>query len=226
MGKIFQTGRTFLQGVAVSTMLCDHIAFVLIDEGQFPGLYYPLRIAGRIAFVLFSFLLVEGFLHTHDLRKYLLRIFLFALLSEIPFDLAIFQTAVQPDGQNVMFTLCIALLVLAGMERFAADAAMKALILLAGCGAAAILQTDYSYRGILLISLFYLLRGQKHLLYPILCFYFVLWGGLEAFAVLALPLCAFYQPEKKEKPLPKYFCYSFYPAHLLVLWGISLFFTP
>lgn len=222
MEKKFQPGRTSLQNIALVTMLCDHIAFVFISEQQFPWLYYTMRIVGRIAFVLFSFMLVEGFLYTHNLQKYLLRILTFALLSELPFDLAIYRTAIEPDGQNVMFTLFIALLVLAGMKRFAADSVMKTIILLAGCGAAAVLHTDYSYRGIILVVLFYLLREQKKLLYPALCLYLALLGGLETFAILALPFCALYQPDKKEKPLPKYFCYSFYPVHLLVLWGISL----
>ena len=223
MEKKSQLGRTSLQVIALVTMLCDHIAYVFISELQFPGLYYTMRIVGRIAFVLFSFMLVEGFLHTHNLQKYLLRIFIFALLSELPFDLALYHTAINPNGQNVMVTLFIALLVLAGMERFAADPIMKAIILLAGCGAAAVLRTDYSYNGIILIAIFYLLYEQKVLLYLLLFLYFILWGGLETYATLALPFCMLYQPDKAEKPLPRFLCYGFYPVHLLVLWGISYF---
>lgn len=222
MKKNFLMGRTALQSIALITMLCDHIAFIFVDSLQFPELYQAMRIVGRISFVLFSFMLVEGFLHTHNLRKYLSRILLFAFLSELPFDLAFYHTVIKPDAQNVMFTLFIALLVLIGLARFASDSIMKAIILLAGCGAAIALKTDYSYTGIILIALFYLLHQQKALLYLLLCLYFVLWGGLEIFAILALPFCILYQPDKEEKPLPKYFCYGFYPVHLLVLWGISL----
>ena len=60
-------------------MLCDHVAVVLI-RGE---LYLPLRIVGRIAFPIFAYFIVQGFLHTSDYRKYFMRIGIFALVSEL-----------------------------------------------------------------------------------------------------------------------------------------------
>ncbi len=77
-----------------------------------------LRFTGRLAFPIFCFLLVEGFVHTRDVKGYLGRLFLFALISEVPFDLAFFRTPFDPSAQNVYWTLALGVLAMAGLKHF------------------------------------------------------------------------------------------------------------
>ena len=126
---------TALKTIACITMLVDHIGASCIEAGILtPGLdsgtlsrdtlsAYPLyrldmvlRFTGRLAFPIFCFLLVEGFVHTRDVKKYVRRLFLFALISEVPFDLAFFRTPFALEHQNVYWTLALGVLAMAGLK--------------------------------------------------------------------------------------------------------------
>lgn len=134
------TGST-LKLIAIITMLIDHFAATIIEKtlaargafsldptdleavqnfylenGALYGVYSIMRLIGRIAFPIFCFLLVEGFQHTRNKNKYAFRLALFALISEIPFDLALFGTVLEFSHQNVFFTLLIGLLVMFGFQ--------------------------------------------------------------------------------------------------------------
>lgn len=213
-------GRNLLKVIAVLTMLCDHFAYIFLDTQKNEMLYRGLRMIGRISFPIFCFVLVQGFLSTRNVKKYVLRLFLFALLSEIPFDLAFFHTPFYFGKQNVLFTMLIGMLVLVGVKKYETSFVREGGVMLAGCIAAYIMQTDYSYYGVILITIFYLLRYNKlsQMLWTILLTFSE--GGMEVFAVIGLLFCCFYSPKKEEKRLPKYFFYAFYPLHLLFLWGI------
>ena len=102
-GKRAGLSAMTLKYIAMATMLVDHMGYVL-----FPWILW-LRCVGRIAFPIFAFQIAEGCIRTHDRRRYALRLLLFAVLSEIPFDLMYGGTWFYPFHQNVIWTLLIGL---------------------------------------------------------------------------------------------------------------------
>jgi hypothetical protein len=128
-----------LKLIAIITMLIDHTAAVVLEKIIVAGessntiaydsvlyfIYVLMRMIGRLAFPIFCFLLVEGFLHTRSVRKYAIRLAAFALISEIPFDLALFGEPFYFNYQNVFFTLLIGLLVMIGFKFISEKAADK-----------------------------------------------------------------------------------------------------
>ncbi len=223
-----------LKIIACITMLIDHFTYLFIPYsstveigGKLISWHLVGRGIGRIAFPVFCFLLVEGFYRTASRRKYMLRMLIFALVSEIPFDLAFTDfsgTASCMSYQNVMFTLLFGLVLMYLYEELKARYLMQPLvfntlgvILIVGVSAAAVLlRTDYNYLGILIILVFYLFRGKKQ--WIALGMTLVLWmfsERLEFFALTALlPIFCY---NGKQGPKVKYLFYVFYPAHLLLL---------
>lgn len=207
MNQIGLSGST-LKILAVISMLIDHTAAILLQPSQ-P--YYTLcRSLGRLAFPIFCFLLVEGYIHTRDVKKYGLRLFWFAMLSEIPFDLAFSGSILNLYYQNVFFTLLLGLVVLYFLDS-CQKPPVRVLILLLGMAAAALLRTDYSWKGIAAIVVLYELRRDR------------LWQALtgaitfswEPPAMLAFLPIYFYNGKRGISI--KYLFYIFYPAHLLLL---------
>jgi hypothetical protein len=159
--------RRVIQIIAYVTMMIDHLAASLsitwwkIWESTASYNFYTfLRGVGRMAFPLFIFGLVNGVRHTRSLPKYLLRIAVFAVISELPFDFALFGKVWTVGHQNVMLTLLIGLLVLViirwGLHRkgwellYGIPAAIA--ITLGGMTLAEFLNTDYGAGGILAIA--------------------------------------------------------------------------
>jgi len=216
-------GRAFLKITAMLSMLCDHIGYVLVPwdvSPEYQGLYYILRIIGRIAFPLFCFMLVEGFSYTHNRKKYMARLAVFAVISEIPFDLAFEDSIVSWNSQNVMWTLLTGFIVMYGIEKYEDKVLAKMLVLVCGCMLAFFMHTDYSYMGVLIIAILYICRHDKKRGLLLMGILLAVQGSLEAFAVLSIPLMLLYNPGKNEVHIPKYFFYIFYPAHLVILYTI------
>lgn len=226
-----------LKYFAIITMLIDHCGLVIVYYGLLCGanpwviahqdsfwiLYRIMRSIGRMAFPVFLFLLVQGFIHTHNRRAYALRLLIFALISELPFDLCVGQTAVSFQYQNVMWTLLFGFLMMWAMDRISRTdlPEMARYMLDLGCVAAVagltwLCQTDYSYKGILALAVLYFTRFNRKLtlLATVICF---LWEPAAIFA--AIPI-ALYNGKKGNSP--KYFFYWFYPVHLLILYLIQI----
>ena len=232
---------TALKTIACITMLIDHIGASCIEAGILtPGLDVGalsrdtlsadplyrldmvLRFTGRLAFPLFCFLLVEGFVHTHNVKGYLGRLVLFGLVSEVPFDLAFSRTPFYPGAQNVYWTLALGVLAMAGLKHFEkpdGTVGWQGLVWAGGCAALALAaSTDYNAIGVLIICTLYLTRAdrKRQCIAGAVLFLF------ELTAPLAFVLVWFYNGKRGHcgKALQKGF-YWFYPVHLLVLAGIT-----
>ena len=105
LGRI-ETTSCSLHLMAMVFMLCDHLWATVIPGNDW------LTCIGRIAFPIFAFLIVEGYFHTHNLKKYVGRLLLFAIISEIPFNLVMGSRLVFPIHQNVLWTFVIAIIML------------------------------------------------------------------------------------------------------------------
>ena len=228
-----------LKLIAIFSMLIDHAGATVIrtiwqspvtsssvSQSQlWSEIYKASRSIGRIAFPIFCFLIVEGFLHTRNVWRYARRLFLFSLISEIPFDLALKGSWYFPEKQNVYFTLLIGLLVLIGLRFFLESPHrllhwLWPLVLIAGMYAAFWIDTDYNYKGVFLIAVLYLLRRERFV-QCIGCAVSVAWEMPAPIA--AIPICLYNGTRGRQM---KYFFYWFYPVHLLVLYGISKYLIP
>lgn len=221
-----------LKLIAIVTMLIDHIGAaifwrLLVSGEQSPVIYQTytaMRTIGRIAFPIFCFLLVEGYEHTRDKRKYAMRMFAFALVSEIPFDLAFMGEVLEFGHQNVYFTLCIGLITIMGFEAVQQKTewhpllrtAVLAAVTIAGFGVAAALRTDYDATGVMCILLLYLFRKTRGLQILVGCLAFA-W---ELPALVGFIPIAFYNGKRGWNI--KYIFYLFYPVHLLLLYLVCL----
>lgn len=226
-----------LKLLAVITMLIDHIAAAVLfrmwrvgrGSQELIEMYRLMRDIGRFAFPVYCFMLVEGLEHTRNRWKYAIRMGVFALVSEIPFDLAFSSKVLEFGYQNVYFTLTIGLVTLIVIERIESGDIwrtdpMKAALLktvltvLAAAGGmvlAALLRTDYGWMGVACILILYFLRRSR---------VWQLCAGYAAFVLLlgefaALPafvLLSLYRGKRGFSGKP--FFYGFYPVHLILIY--------
>lgn len=210
---------------AMLLMLCDHLQLTLLPDLPI------LRCVGRLAFPLFAFMAVEGYLHTRSLKKYLLRLLMLAVISEVPFDLLVSGSVFDPMHQNVIWTIILGLCCIRAFENISADLKkmLSAVVIIASLAAAIIARVDYSSAGVLTLLAFYAFRGNtvRCRLMQLLSLAFinlVLLGGIEfafpyqALAVLSLPIIWLYDGSQgPHNGFIKAANYLFYPAHMLIL---------
>ena len=225
-----------LKLLAMALMLCDHLWATLLPGQQW------LTNAGRLAFPIFAFQIVEGYAHTHDFKKYLKRLFFFGLISEIPFNLMTAGGLLNPFHQNVMFTFCLGLLLIRFLDRMKEKPWyiwFPAVVITAVAGflLGTLTFVDYYGYGILMLLCFYLFRkapnGWLGLLLSMLVINGEFMGGLtyevtvlgrsvylyqQSLAVLALiPIWMYNGRQGPHRPWIQYGCYAFYPVHMLLL---------
>ena len=233
MENLFKKTLTMreLKIIAYVTMLIDHIGAIIvirllqnyhmlnlpISYESLRIFYMGLRLIGRIAFPIFCFNIVEGYLKTRDIKKYIFRLLIFALVSEIPFDLALYETPFYWGYNNVIWNLLIGLLCIFWSEKLARNNHLLTIIIFALGGAlATIIKSDYYYFGVLFVYLFYVTKGND--------FARNISMGIATSWEITGPLALI--------PIQKYngqkgmstgrWLYWFYPAHFLMLYGIWL----
>jgi len=231
-----------LKLLAMAFMLCDHLWATVIHGNDW------LTCVGRLAFPIFAFQIAEGYAHTRDRKAYRRRMLVWALISEIPFNLMTGGGLINPFHQNVMFTFWIALLLLGRIDRAVkrGDAVGGLITLgwtLLGFLIGTLTMVDYYGYGILMVILFYIGRKTpaEKLLHLIAMYWinFRMMGGLvypfeifgreflfpqQGFAILSLiPIWLYNGRQGVSSKAVRTACYAFYPAHILILSLIAMF---
>ena len=225
---------SLLKLLAVIVMLIDHTAAfilylykpatqpILLLGSHELSLYKIMRYIGRTAFPIFVFLLVEGFCHTHNKKKYGRNLLIFAIISEIPWNLLHSGTYFY-DKQNVFFTLLLGYIGMVVIEKYQDTTIVlykikQTAILLILLLLSILLKADYGLVGFGYVLLIYVLR-DKGILQTVLgiCFLPSKWIGGAAF----IPI-NFYNGKRGfiKGSIAKYFFYGFYPLHLICLYII------
>ena len=209
-----------LKIIAVLSMVTDHCANYLLDGNTWA--YEVMRCFGRVAFPVFAFLVAEGFAHTRNRMRYFLSLLLFAVISEVPWYLLNGM-----DGtHNVMFTLALGVAALAVFERLREHRVLCCCSMLLMAWLAAWLGTDYEWRGVLVITVFYLLGMAKNtpvtlrrMLQLLFAFPLMMHYGITG-ALLACSVIFLYDGTRGfiHGNMAKYGIYGFYPAHLIIIW--------
>lgn len=241
-GKRFEITSFLLHILAMAFMLCDHLWATIVPGNEW------LTCIGRIAFPIFAFMIVEGYFHTRNLKNYVLRLLVFAILSEIPFNLMSGGSMFNPLHQNVLWTFLIGLGLIHLIERAKHKRAIwmwlvTVIGVLMGLLVALFSMVDYGCYGILMMLVFYLFRGRRWWCFAgqLICLWYInieMMGGMvypiellgrewiihqQGFALLALiPIWLYHGKQGLYNKTLKYTYYAFYPVHLLILYFLML----
>ena len=233
-----ETTSASLHILAMGLMLCDHLWATVVPGNDW------LTCIGRMAFPIFAFMIVEGYFHTRSVKKYMLRMLIFALLSEIPFNLMVGGRIFYPIHQNVLWTFLIALVMIHWNEKAKATEKRWLWIsvavgtILLGSLVGLFTMVDYYHAGVLMVLVFYFFRGTtwQHKVAQLVLLWWInaeVLGGIgyefqlfgrsfflarQSLAVLALiPIWLYRGKQGYHSKWFRWLCYGFYPAHLLIL---------
>jgi len=217
----------FLKLIAIICMVIDHIGKIFFPNNV------VMAIIGRIAFPLFAYCVAVGCLYTKSINKYILRLLVFAVISQPFFVLAFHPTW---NGffenflvSNIFFTLVAGVLAVNAMMNLKKHWWMLLIVV----AMEILIGLDYGFYGIILIVIFYLCRN-KSWLSALLTITWMMWSGMfgdylyigfigldiQFFALLALPLI--YIHTNINPRINKYFFYIFYPAHFLIIFLLRI----
>lgn len=239
----FEVTSMMLHIMAMVLMLCDHLWGTIVPGNEW------LTCIGRLAFPIFAFLLVEGYFHTSNLKKYVKRLFVFALISEIPFNLAMGSSITYILHQNVLWAFLIGIWLIHLNEKVKNKKLFVRIIVgvstaLLGYILGFATFVDYYGYGIAMILIFYFFRGEKYwnylgqflalayvnielmkgLSYEVNLFNKVYFIPQQAFALFSLiPIWLYHGKQGAHNKVIKYIYYAFYPVHLLILGLIKIF---
>ena len=219
--------------IAMIFMLCDHMWATILD-------YEWLTCIGRIAFPIFAFLITEGYIHTSNINKYIKRMVIFAIITEIPFNLMVSASPIYPFHQNVLWTFVISLLTLKYLNFDNTKNIFKSiLIIILAIIIATITMCDYFGTGVMMVVGFYIFRKSKLLQllmmiyvnmillqgysYPIDIAGYTYYFPQQGFAILSLIFIWLYNGKQGyHAKWFKIFCYAFYPLHMLILYILTI----
>jgi len=211
-----------LKIIAIITMFLDHLSYTIY--GGFSWLNY----IGRLAFPIFAFQITEGYVHTKDLKKYLLRLGIFAIISQAPF-LLFTSTFTHKLTLNIFFTLFAGLLAITAFDKFKNKyCGFLSVVILAVISE--VLHFDYGWFGILIIFIFYIFKNNQINMSLAFIFavclnysikiiqnnFYYAYYILALFTMLSIIPIILYN--KKQGKSAKYLFYIFYPVHLLILY--------
>ena len=234
--RVYEASYSITASMQLSDKIADKIiVWVAQNQDAVYSIYEVMRYIGRMAFPIYCFLLVEGFLHTRNVAKYAGRLGLFALISEIPFDVSLEGSWYEPLYSNVFFTLALGLITIWALSyiekiaefwmekqwepilgRILTRSAALIVILTMGLFAEMVLYTDYGLGGIIAIAVLYLLRGNKTIAFAAAVLALtIVTDDIEILALFMLYPIMKYDGSRGKNL--KYIFYAFYPVHLLVL---------
>ena len=206
-----------LKIIALIAMFIDHTGYSFSPVWD----TYFMRLIGRVAFPIFAFLIAEGCRKTTDIRKYLLRLGIFALISEIPFDLLLFGRMYEPSLQNVFFTLFIAAAAIWAYEttlRKNLKSYISVFICIPFAVCAYLMKTDFGAYGVMAIFACYIFQVRWQQAAALGIVMFIAYAGSIYFFIATLPAIFLVFIYNGQRGFPMKLAFYFaYPGHLLIL---------
>lgn len=207
-----------LKILAIIFMTIDHVGLLL-----FPSVRI-LRAIGRLAFPIFAFQIGIGFKHTRSKEKYILRMLLFTLISQLPFALFLEAAKISPV-LNIGATFTLALLALYTINKFTKNW-IKYPVLILIISIAAYVPMDYGLIGVLIVIALYFSNYSKVIGITLFVLLELINCGINK-SMFSLPATLAILPillyNDKKGPNIKYLFYIFYPLHMLIILAIKNF---